>query len=80
MGIAAVDSPSPPTDEMTRLEGADVAVGLARSVERLDVMLERVVVGVRGGSDGVRRPYLGSAACQFHAQYDTSQNWAQGRI
>ena len=59
-GIAPVDSPSPPTEEMTTLEDGDGAVGFERRFVKWLVMLPIGVAGDSAGSEGVRRPCFGS--------------------
>ena len=59
-GIAPVDSPSAPTEEMIRLAGGVGRVALARKEVSAAVMDDNGVEGGKGGSDGVSSPCLGS--------------------
>lgn len=59
-GMAPLDSPRGPTEEMVNEPGGDGLLAFFLSAERWEVMLDRDVWGGRAGSDGVRRPNFGS--------------------
>ena len=64
--MAPVDSPNPPTDEMMRFGDVPIFVGLERRVERADVIDDKADVGGMDGSEGVTKPYFGSAMSAEH--------------
>ena len=83
MGIAPVDSPRGPTEDIVNVGGTERRVGLERRAVRAEVISVNEDVGVRGGRLGVRRPCFGSvvsAVVPWLAQFDWMRKAIRGDL